>query len=419
MRELNAYERKEEERRKVIEKNIEMFFIFFVILILSVIVVEIMNNKMKIKVNKDNMKYYTAKVISVKEKSTKKENDTNIIIEEPNVFTARITSKEKYNEIVTAEQHIEKTLKQQIRDVKKGDKVILVASSYQNLKTTENSENTENKTNNEETVQFYFAEYDKTLKTSILVFIFGGLILFIGKWKGVGTIFGIVLAGYAIVRAYIPSILFGVNIYLSTIILLIYVIISSLLLINGFEKKTLSAIIGNIVGVVTCGILTFCMNKIFLISGIVDDQSVYLLTTSDVSINLVAVVWAGILIGSLGAVMDVAMSISSTIREISLNAKDKNFNTLFSSGMAVGKDIIGTMTNTLILAYVGGSLSTTILLAKNTKNFMYLINMEFFIVEILQAILGTIGILITVPITAFVASVFEMLESENVRKYNG
>jgi len=115
-------------------------------------------------------------------------------------------------------------------------------------------------------------------------------------------------------------------------------------------------------------------------------------------------VWGGILIGSLGAIMDVSMSISSAMQELSNEMRDKNFINMVHSGMNIGRDAIGTMTNTLILAYVGSSLAIILLFTAYNRNLLVLINFEMIVVEIIQSIVGSIGILLAVPVTVFFAA---------------
>ena len=117
---------------------------------------------------------------------------------------------------------------------------------------------------------------------------------------------------------------------------------------------------------------------------------------------------AGILVASLGAVMDVAMSIASAMFELSSVNEKLSSKELIRSGMNVGTDMIGTMTNTLILALAGGSLSTVILIYAATLSPLQLINLDVLGTELIQGIAGSIGIVITVPVTVLVAAFFCM-----------
>jgi uncharacterized membrane protein len=110
--------------------------------------------------------------------------------------------------------------------------------------------------------------------------------------------------------------------------------------------------------------------------------------------------------------MDVAMSISSSLWEIKEKAGRINFETLFRSGLTIGRDIMGTMANTLILAYIGSSLSVVLILSVYSNSLMNLFNMEMIVVEILQALAGSLGILFAMPLTAVICSAV-FLKSKN------
>ena len=119
--------------------------------------------------------------------------------------------------------------------------------------------------------------------------------------------------------------------------------------------------------------------------------------------------------------MDVSIDIASSLNEVATQAEKADFKAIMKSGLNIGKDIMGTMTNTLILAYIGSSLSTVLLLTASSHSISYLFNLEMIVVEILQAIVGSIGILTTIPITAFMAaSLYKYVDtSKYVYKYKG
>ncbi len=266
-------------------------------------------------------------------------------------------------------------------DVKVGDKILITESSG----------------------TWYFAGYNKIPALIFLCLLFLGLIVLIGKKKGLHTILALLFTCLSIFLVYIPAILSGFNIYILTMIVSIFIITISLILINGYNKKTLGAIAGNIGGVIITGILAFIFNSLLKLTGILDSDYIYL-SLLEQPIDLVALVWSGIIIGAIGAIMDVSMTISSSIHEIASHMKKIEFKKLFTSGMNIGKDAIGTMTNTLILAYIGSSIAIVLLLTTYTKSPLNLFNMEMIAVEISQAVIGSIGILIAVPITAAIAS---------------
>ena len=132
------------------------------------------------------------------------------------------------------------------------------------------------------------------------------------------------------------------------------------------------------------------------------DSIMYIAEVTGLKIQ--GIMFAGMLISALGAVMDVAMSISSSIFEIHSINNEMSIAQLFKSGMNIGRDIIGTMSNTLILAFAGGSLNTLILIFASSMNANRLLNLDVLGTELIQGLAGSIGIILTVPITAVIAS---------------
>ena len=152
-------------------------------------------------------------------------------------------------------------------------------------------------------------------------------------------------------------------------------------------------------------LLTLLVSNLLHLTGMSDEQSVYLMMMEDVQVDLRALLFGAILVGAVGAVMDVAMSLSSSLLEVSEKMGERrNFKELFRSGMTIGRDIMGTMANTLILAYIGSSLSVVLLTVANESSFLSLFNREMIVEEIMQAIAGSFGILFTIPLTSLFAA---------------
>lgn len=338
--------------------------------------------------------FYKAKVISVGEIETEvfTLDDGNSFESRKIHFTALITSGVHTGETVEAVQSMNTMYSIQAKEIKNGSKIIISPSSMLEAGQEE----------------WIFIEYNRSDTLIWFGIIFLLLLLIFGKSKGLSTIVSLAFTIFAIFSVYIPSILKGYNIYLSTFVISIFLIFMSLLIMNGANKKTICAIVGNIGGVAVAALIAIVMNHILNITGIVDEDYAFLMSAQLKSpINLIAIVWGGIVIGSLGAIMDVAMSISSAMNELAENMEERTFAKLLKSGMNIGRDTIGTMTNTLILAYVGSSLATVLLMIVYNKNTLFLFNMEMIVVEVLQAIVGSLGILFAVPATAlFSAYIF-------------
>lgn len=229
------------------------------------------------------------------------------------------------------------------------------------------------------------------------------LLIFFGKAQGFHTIVSLSFTCLSIFLVFIPSILAGVNIYASAMLVCVYIILMTLIIISGWSEKSLAAAIGCFGGVAIAGMLTLLLSGILKITGVVDDQSIYLtFINPEHPINVKAIVFAGVIIGALGATMDVAMSIASSLQEVCLQMQAPRYKDIVKSGIRIGRDIMGTMANTLILAYIGGSLTSILLLITYETSLISLMNLESIVTELTQALVGSFGILFTIPVTAVV-----------------
>lgn len=285
---------------------------------------------------------------------------------------------------ITAVQIRSESTMDNIRPVEKGDDVIIVK--------------------NANSPQYYFSEFIRSDGILILGGIFCVLLIVFGRTKGINTILSLAFTCVSIFYVMIPAILLGKNIYLWTAVTLIYITVSTLLLVNGYNRKSLAAAIGCIGGVMVSYIIARVTDLFVRMSGYIDEGSIYL---SDLPypIDLKAIIYASILIGAIGAIMDVSVELSASLWEISGKVKTISFKELFMSGMNIGRETMGTMSNTLILAYIGGGLSGVLLMVANSSSLLFLFNMETVVFEILQALCGSIGILFCIPLTSAVSGV--------------
>ena len=245
-------------------------------------------------------------------------------------------------------------------------------------------------------------------RTDGLILLAGGFLLgllILGRMAGVKTILSLVFTCLAVFVVFVPAILAGCNPYFISILTCLYVIAMTLALVGGPSRKSLSAALGCAGGVLVAGLLVLLMEQLLHLSGYLDDETMYVSLLNEASpIDLKAIIFAAIIIGAMGATMDVAMDITSALFEIRRKVPDISFWHLVQSGFTIGRDVMGTMANTLILAYIGGSLTTVLLYASYQASLEQLLNRELIVVELLQALCGSIGILCTIPITALIAA---------------
>jgi len=233
----------------------------------------------------------------------------------------------------------------------------------------------------------------------------------IGGKKGMMAILGLVFTLISILFLLIPLLIKGYAAIPITLLILAITTIVSLVLLSGWTKKTAIAIIGCMSGVIFATFLAFVVGELAGISGFNMEEAHQLLTVGiETELRISGLFISGVLIASLGAVMDISMTIASSTEELVASNKKLTSKQLFKSSMNIGRDAMGTMSNTLILAFVGTGLNMMIVIFSFGISFQQLINMDFIAIEIIRSLAGSLGLVITVPVVAHLASKW-MLET--------
>ena len=236
----------------------------------------------------------------------------------------------------------------------------------------------------------------------LVVFFFASIIL-IGRKKGLKSILGLVITILAIFFILVATIFKGYNAIIVSIGTCFLIIVLTFAIIGGWNKKTFSAALGTLGGVVLAGVIASITGYLAQLSGAGKEEAIMLSVASkDVVFNFRELLFAEIIVSALGACMDVGMSISSSLSELKMKNPSITAKELFKSGMNIGGDMIGTMTNTLILSFIGSSLVLVLLYMSSSIKFIDVINIEAIATEAVCAIAGSIGIVYTVPITAII-----------------
>lgn len=239
----------------------------------------------------------------------------------------------------------------------------------------------------------------------IMFLLFLASIVLVGGKRGVKAIIGLLLTILFIYFIMIKGIFKGDNVIWNSILTSMLIIVATFIVIGGFNKKILTAAIGTLGGVVSAGLVALIFNHLAKMAGACEDAIQLSVSMSSINFNFRDLLFAGIIVSALGACMDVGMSIASSLDEIKMKNPDITWKELLKSGMNIGRDVIGTMTNTLILAYVGGSLTLILLFMACDMSLMEILNKETIAEQIISAIAGSMGVVYTVPITSLVYSV--------------
>lgn len=247
--------------------------------------------------------------------------------------------------------------------------------------------------------------YDRSYLLIGLIALFGGLMGIIGGKKGLKSLLGLAFTIICAMYILIPLVTQGVPVLPLTVLIVVVTTIVCLILLDGINAKTISAMVGTIAGVLIAGALAYIVGRIVHVSGLnMEEAETLLLVATDGGLKIRDLFVAGILISALGAILDTAMNIASAIYELHDVNPTMTSGALLRSGMNIGKDAMGTMANTLILAFAGSSLNLVLLIYTYGIPFIQIFNNDLIAMEIVRAMAASIGIILTVPIVAWVGS---------------
>ena len=303
-------------------------------------------------------------------------------------FEALIKSGERKGETVVATQTIDPSSISSTHRVSEGDTVIITQSRPG------------------DDTSWAFSEYVRSDAIIVLAVLFCVTLVVFGRMKGFKTLVTLLLTVGSVFFVLVPAILGGHNIYFWTVVVCFYITSMTLVIVNGISYMSLIGGIGCMGGVLTAAAITLIVDAVIRLTGFTDECTIYIKAMSGGSIDLKALIFAGILIGSVGAVMDVAVNISASLHEVASKISKPTVKELFKSGITISRDILGTMSNTLILAYIGSALCSVILIIYNNSfSLLNMFNRENLIVELLKILVGSFGILFALPLTSLVAAV--------------
>ena len=252
---------------------------------------------------------------------------------------------------------------------------------------------------------FTLYNYDRAMPVWILVAVFVLLVIIIGEKKGLMSCIGLGFTMCVVVCFVLPTLYNGTNGVLVSVVAIILSTAVSCFCIGGLSRKTLLNIISTCIGTLSAGLIYKLFSFVLVLSGASMSESESLaLISQNTGLSLSGILFAGVVISALGAVMDVAVSIGASLYEIRELNPDITAKALFKSGMNIGRDMIGTMTNTLILAFAGGSIAMLMLLISYGVQYNQLVSSNYIALEVAKGLAGSAAVVLTVPISAFVCA---------------
>ncbi len=250
------------------------------------------------------------------------------------------------------------------------------------------------------------SDYHRAPAIYALLLIFLAVFLILGGKTGLKALAGLVITVLLIAYVLLPLSIAGVYPLITAICICFIATVASMLFICGLTRKAAAAILGTVGGVLIAGIVASLVIKYAPLTGLSSEEAQILRGSMLIAGQKPAfyrgLLAAGMLIGALGVIMDVAISIASSVYEMARVNKELTAVELYKSGMNIGRDIMGTMTNTLILAYTGSALPLLLLVSQMPVN--KLVNLDLLATEIASALSGGLGLILTIPLTAFASS---------------
>jgi uncharacterized membrane protein len=259
-------------------------------------------------------------------------------------------------------------------------------------------------------------------RSSILIFAliaFSVFMILVGGKQGARALFGLLFTLLNLWYILIPLVLKGVSPVIATILIAAYTSAGALLMLTGFTKKTLCALLGCVGGVIAAGIFAWIITILTPINGFnMSEAEELVIRASDSPLKISGLLISGILLSALGALMDTSMSIVSALHEVYTQNPSISKKQIFRSGMNIGRDAMGTMANTLILAFVGSAFNLLILFQVYEYPMIQILNSDMMVIEILQGIAGSVGIIATTPlVSALCAAIFQFKQGKrNIKK---
>lgn len=250
---------------------------------------------------------------------------------------------------------------------------------------------------------FYITDYVRRGALLQLFIIFVVLVLLVGGVRGATSLLGMA-ASFGVIFVYVlPQILHGADPVQTAILGSLVIIPATFFLSHGVNKKTLVAVFGTLIALVLTGVLAQTYVGAAKLTGLAAEEAGFLQAFMPGLINTRGLLLAGIIIGVLGVLDDITVSQSSIVEQLASANPKMGRTDLYKKAMIVGKDHIASMVNTLILVYTGAALPLLLLFVNNPHPFLEVINYEIIADEIVRTFVGSIGLIVAVPVTTLLA----------------
>jgi len=263
--------------------------------------------------------------------------------------------------------------------------------------------------------KFYITDYVRRKALLWLFLIFVIVAVVVGHFQGLASIIGMGISFLVIFKFILPRIAAGSDPVQSAIYGSLLIIPATFLLSHGFNKKTGVAIIGTLVSLVFTGLLAHIFVEAARLTGFASEEAGFLQVFKPGLINIKGLLLAGIIIGVLGVLDDITVSQAAIVEQLKATNSKLSVGELYKKAMAIGKDHIASMVNTLILVYTGATLPLLLIFIDNPHPFSEIINYEIIADEVVRTLVGSIGLMLAVPLTTIIAALLAGINYQSAK----
>lgn len=246
-------------------------------------------------------------------------------------------------------------------------------------------------------------ELDRKGSLIFLSIVFVGVILAFGRWQGFRSLISLAVSFLALLYILLPGILAGWNPLVASILVVSAILFVAIFFTHGFNKESCIAYGGTMVAVIITGLFAMFSVYITHLTGFSDEASIYLNFHTDGSLDFTALLLGAIIIGVLGILDDIAITQVAVVSELYESNPGMDKKEVYKRALRVGRDHVGALVNTLVLAYTGASLPLLLFLYTSQSSTSIILSTEIVATEIVRTIVGSVGLVLTVPIVTLLA----------------
>lgn len=255
---------------------------------------------------------------------------------------------------------------------------------------------------------FYISDFVRTNYLYLLFAIFVLVVVLVGRAKGLKALLGLVISFFVIIKFILPQILAGRDPFLISLLGGLFMLGVIIYLTEGIKKKSHIAILSVLISLSVTLVLSLVFSNLVKLTGMAQEEAMFLIGLGEASINFKGLLLAGFIIGSIGVLDDIIIGQIEAVEQIREANPKLAAKKVFALSYKIGNTHLGAITNTLFLTYAGAALPLLIIFIVNQDagaTFSRLINMEAMSTEIVRTLVGSIGVILSMPIATFLAAI--------------